>query len=147
MHLPLFLLLCMCKQCEHNPDIRPSTINRTADSRASVARLHAAVKMLDINMLRPDKGGDPVRIDSRIALRSRFGSMDFSLACARFGVVRRLTRSTRRVVSSDARRRLMRKRGGGLTGIISRALRCVFCRLGRRSRERETAFRSCRGCG
>jgi hypothetical protein len=34
--------------------------------------------MLDINMLRPDKGGDPVRIDSRVALRSRFGSMDFS---------------------------------------------------------------------
>ena len=60
------------------PTNRPSTSFRPADSRASVARLHAAVKMLDINMLRPDKGGDPVRIDSRVALRSRFGSMDFS---------------------------------------------------------------------
>jgi len=62
--------------------------------------------MLDINMLRPDKGGDPVRIDSRVALRSRFGFLDFS-PLARFGVVRRLTRSTRRVVSSDARRRFV----------------------------------------
>lgn len=72
--------------------------------------MHAAVKMLDINMLRPDKGGDPVRIDSRIALRSRSGFMDFSplrafRGCSAADALDASRRLERRATSIDAKKR------------------------------------------